>query len=177
MWPDCLTARGERKIHLQSSPNDGTVFSPTLKYKEKLSLSFTLILSLQSITVPQHNHFRIASYRDSQPSANTPHSCCLLLAFSLCERFFPFIPFVSAIVSLTILWAIPTTSSSLCCQIRQDQERSPAEKPAALSVMLVHGTVSPGSCSINRMVLKLLGYLGQNISYGLSGSVTYQTLN
>lgn len=35
---------------------------------------------------------------------------------------------------------------SLCCPMQQDQNRSQAEKPAALSVMF-HGTVSPGSCS------------------------------
>ena len=72
---------------------------------------------------------------------------CHLLSFSFCEHFFPFIPFLFAIVSLTILWAVHTTSSSLCCQTWQDQHRSRAEKTAAFSVMMVHGRASPGSCS------------------------------
>lgn len=128
-----LTAGGERKIHLQSS----------ICYEKE---GKTIPDFYPCFTSPKNPHHHTISCGDSQPSANALHSCCLL-SFSLCEHFFPFIPFLSAIVSPTILWALPTTSSSPCCQIQQDQNRSHAEKPTALSVVLVHGTGSPGSCS------------------------------
>lgn len=113
---------------------------PTIKWREKRSLIFTLYLSEERLCT------NTIIFMTSLAGISNLHSCCCLLTFSLYKH-----SLHSSLFSL-IMGLLPCSElypppSSLCCQIWQDQCRSQAEKPDALSVVFVHVLVTSGSCS------------------------------
>lgn len=131
---------------------------PTIKCREKQSLIFTLYLSeeLQCIVI----------FTPSFAGISNLHSCFCLLTFSLYKHFLPFIPFFPDNGPLTMLWVAPTTLITVLPNLV-----GPVQIPSWKAWCFVCG-VCPCSCDcwelqlFNRMVLKLLEYLGRKSFVG-----------
>lgn len=131
-----------------------------MKCRQKQSLIFTLYLSEE----PQCTNTII--FMPSFAGISNLLSCCCLLTFPLYKHFWPFIPFLPDNGSLTMLWVLPTTLITVLPNLA-----GLVQIPSWKTWCLVCG-VCPCPCEcwelhhFNRMVLKLLEYLGQKIFVG-----------
>lgn len=132
---------------------------PTMKCREKQSLSFTLYLSEE----PQCTNIII--FMPSLAGISNLHSCCCLLAFSFYKHFLAFIPFLPDHGPLTML---NCTHHPHRCAAQSGRTSADPKRKAWCFVC----GVCPCPCEcwelqlFNRMVLKLLKYLGQKIFVG-----------